>query len=108
MKNFKNRKEATEYMKTIHKDMGEVVTINGRIAFVSSTSIPIENRFRYPIEAIVNDFFKEVGFGKEEVDKDEINKDDIINLIGAEVSEYLIKKITRYSGVIIASANLDF
>ncbi len=95
MKKFDTEVEALKYAEeTLRKHDSEVVEVAGRKTWLSATSIPLEERFREPIEIAVQDFFDEMGF----------DDDDAVAYIGAQVSEILIKKIEENSPLKILCA----
>ena len=99
MKKFHTEKEATTYAEeALHKHDSEVVEIAGKKTWLSATSIPLEERFREPIEIAVQDFFDEMGF----------DDDDAVAYIGAQVSGVLMEKIEENSPLKILCAYQDY
>lgn len=99
MRKFKTEKEALKYAeKAIHKNGSEIVEIASRKTWLSATSIPLEKRFREPIETAVQNFFNEM----------DINDEDTVLYIGAQVSEILIKKIEENSPLKISCAYQNY
>lgn len=96
--NFKTRIDALNYASdTIGKNDYELVYVQDKLTFLTSTNIPIELRFREPIEIIVEDFLKEIRYEAHDID-------DIANYIGAEICSILIDKIEEETGVSILSS----
>ncbi len=99
MKKFNTEKEATTYAEeTLHKRDSEVVEVAGKKTWLSATSIPLEERFREPIEIAVQNFFDEMGL----VD------DDAVAYIGAQVSGILMEKIEENSPLKILCAYQNY
>ena len=65
-----------------------------------STSIPIENRLRLPIESMLNDFVKDMITSGADItiDNDTEIGQFIIDL-GADVSDYITKEIERRTNI---------
>ena len=93
MKHFNTKEEALEYAKELGKRESEIVEVAGKKTLLSSTSLPIESRFRLPIELMINEIVRE--FGDSPCD-DEI-ADKVIEM-GAELSEILVEKTEEYLG----------
>ena len=92
MKKFRTTDSAKEYAElNFGKNECEVVEIDGKETWLSSTCIPLETRFRDPIEESVRSFLKEMGMA------DENEMDDISMFIGAELSSHLISMIEANS-----------
>lgn len=105
MEKFNSKKEALEYAaENIGKNESRVVTVDGHPALLSSTSLPIERRFREPIEDAVREFFKEVGLLKD----GNTDVEDIVLFIGAEMSSQLIDFIEKESSARILSSYCNF
>lgn len=89
-KKFSSRKAALDYARNLKKNECEIVEVteDGESfpAFLSSTSIPLENRLRNPIEEATREFLIELGFN-------EGNAEELAMEIGAELSSDLVKKI---------------
>ena len=98
MKKFNTEKEATTYAEeTLYKRDSEVVEVAGKKTWLSATSIPLEERFREPIETAVQNFFDEMGLD-----------DDAVAYIGAQVSGILIEKIEENSPLKILCAYQNY
>lgn len=102
MKEFTNKFDIIEYAENIGKYDYEIAKVEGKPAMLSSTILPFEEIFRYPIEEIVRDVLGEMGFE----DKNKI--DDISMFIGAEMEGVLIDMIEQEANVLIYTAGLDF
>lgn len=99
MLEFKTADEAKEFaLENGHKYGSDVVLIDGKKTWVSTTSLPLEERFRTPIENALRDFFKEMGY----------DDDDSLRFIGAEVSAVLIDKIKEVTPLGIECAYANF
>lgn len=99
MKKFNTEKEATTYAEeTLHKRDSEVVEVAGKKTWLSATSIPLEERFREPIEIAVQNFFDEIG----------LTDDDAVAYIGAQVSGILMEKIEKNSPLKILCAYQNY
>ena len=89
-KKFSSETAALDYAKNLKKNECEIIEVTedgeSSPAFLSSTSIPLENRLRNPIEEATREFLVELGFNKD-------NAEDLATEIGAELSSDLIKKI---------------
>ena len=91
MLNFENADKAKEFaLENGHK--------YGRKTWISTTSLPLEERFRTPIEDAVRSFFEEMGY----------EDDDALCFIGAEVSTALINKIREVTPLGIECAYANF
>ena len=96
-----SKKEALEYAaENIGKNESRVVTVDGHPTLLSSTSLPIERRFREPIEDAVREFFKEVGLLKD----GDTDIEDTVMFIGAEMSSQLIDFMEKESSVRVLSS----
>ena len=99
MLEFNNADEAKEFaLENGHKYGSDVVMIDGKKTWISTTSLPLEERFRTPIEEAVRSFFEEMGY----------NDDDALCFIGAEVSTALINKIREVTPLGIECAYANF
>lgn len=99
--NFRTTEAAMEYAENLGKNDYDIVEIDGKKTFICSTSLPLE-RFRSPIETIVENFLKEMGMD----DENEIY--DISNYIGAEMSSQLMTMIENHTPYGIESAMMNF
>ena len=97
---FENYTDAYEYTKNIDKRNYEIGCYQGKVLFLCSTSIPIENRLRLPIESMVNDFVKDmIKEGAEiTIDNDSTIGEFIIDL-SADVSDYILKEIEKQTNI---------
>jgi hypothetical protein len=103
MQKFETVEAAKEYATSeIGKKGCDIVEINGKKTWISSTSIPLEARFREPIEMAVDHFLAEMGM------EDNSDKDDIVAFIGAEISTKLIEMIEKESPYGIECAYTNF
>ena len=103
IKRFETEDEAYDYAETLGKYEFNKVLVGNKPAFVSSTDIPIETRFRYPIEEIVRNFcIDEMGI------EDEDFIDDMANEIGADICGELTDMIEKRIGVKFISAYLCY
>lgn len=100
MKEFPSFKTAYEYATTLGKNDSEIAKINGKLSFITSTNMPVEERLRNPIEECVKDFLAEVGYSG--------TKEDVANIIGAEICEEIIRKLAKRANVIVYSAQLPY
>ena len=99
MKKFNTVEEAKEYaQENLYKHDSEVVDIAGKKTWISGTSLPLEERFRTPIEETVAEFLKEMGYCDF----------DALCDITAEVSEVLINKIREKTPLGIECAYVNF
>lgn len=103
MKRFKTDEEAIEYAtKEIGKYGSIICIVDGKLTFLSATSLPIEERLREPIENMVREFLKEIGI------EDEYENEDISNYIGAEMCNKVEEMIEKQADIKILSAYMDF
>ncbi len=102
MKTFQNKDAALDYAKSLGKNDSEVAIVDGDKTFLTSTSLPIESRFREPINELINDFLKEIGF----TDENEI--DDLSLDISGQVSEKLLEMLDSQAKVKILSPYLNY
>ncbi len=100
IREFVNGNAALEYASSLHRDDAVIAIVNGHKTLLTSTSLPIERRFREPIEDAVRGFLAEMAYDGD--------IDDITNLIGAEVSAMLWSKIEANTPLRILSANNNF
>ncbi len=99
---FKTEDDAKMYAsKNLGKNDSEVVYVEGKKTFLSSTALPIEDRLRTPVETMVNELLCELGF-------DESEAEDDAALIGAQICESVIEKLEKYTDVKVVSAYLDY
>ena len=102
MTKFNSIDSAMEYANlNLGKNDYEIVEIGGTKTFISSTTIPLE-RFRDPIEEIVDKFLSEMGM------EDENERLDIAMFIGAEMSSKLIEMIEENSPYGIACSYVNY
>ena len=104
MKEFKTKKEALEYAKGLGKCDSMFVKIGENITYLTNTSIPIEKRFRNPVEDAIRLFLKEADKYSVKIKDTE----DATSSIGAEVSELIQKKVTERTGIDILCANTSY
>lgn len=95
-----NNTQALERAAKLNKYDSEVSIVDGKRTLLTSTTLPIEERLRAPIETAVENFLKEV-----EYDGD---IDDAVNFIGAQMCEALIEKLSDVANISIISANLPY
>lgn len=102
MQRFRTIESAKEYAElNLGKNGSDIVDVNGKKVWICATSIPLE-RFRTPIETIVEEFLEEMGMEKE------MDRLDIANFIGAEMSSKLIEMIEENSPYGIESSFMEF
>lgn len=100
---FESLEAAKEYAElNLGKYQWEIVDINGKKTWLSATSIPLEERFRDPIEQVVENFLKEMGM------ENENDRLDIAMFIGAEMCNQLLDMIEKHSPYGIESAFQEF
>lgn len=100
LKSFSTDEEAIDYAeKSIGKYNAEIVLVGGKKTLLSATGLPLEDRFRTPIEQAVLNFLKEMG-----MDEDDNDALDIMNYIGAQMQETLEDLIEKNSEFRILSA----
>ena len=105
MKIFENKKDALAYAgENLGKYDSEFVMVNGVITYLTSVSIPLEERFRNPIEDSIRLFLKEA----EQKSVNFKSSEDIALSIGAEVTELLQNKIIEKTGIDILCAYNNF
>ena len=103
-RSFANDDEAIAYAeKSIGKYEAEIVLVDGKKTLLSATGLPLENRFREPIEKAVLDFLKEMG-----MDEDDNDALDIMNYIGAQMEGELEELIEGNSKFRILSAYQEY
>lgn len=103
-KEFSSDDEAVEYAeKNIGKYNAEIVKIEGKKTLLSATGLPMEDRFRDPIEQIVRDFIKEMGEDPENMDME-----DVVMYIGAQLEGTLEDLIEKNTGLRILSAGQEY
>ena len=102
IKSFNSYPEAVNYSSKLGKYESELVRVNNKNVYLSSTSIPIEERFRNPVEEMVSNFLTELGI----IDQREI--DDISMFIGAKICNEITDEITKMTDVQFLSLNLDY
>jgi len=102
MQYFKNDEEALEYAKNFGKYHSEVVCVNGKRTFLTSTCLPIEQRLRTHFEDTVREFVTSLGVDE----SDEL--DDGLFRIGAELEELVMNESEDIFGVRILSRNDSF
>lgn len=98
MKQFNSAKDALEYAGSLNKNESEIAIVEGKKTLLSATSLPIESRFRLPLETILRETIKE--FGDDASDEE---LDDAVCDIGAELSNTLIDMIEKRLGYQILS-----
>ena len=98
MKQFNSAKDALEYAGSLNKNESEIAIVEGKKTLLSATSLPIEARFRLPLETILRETIKE--FGDDASDEE---LDDAVCDIGAELSNTLIDMIEKRLGYQILS-----
>ncbi len=59
---FKTKEAAMEAAKELGKKEYLIATVGGKKAFLSNTSIPVDMWLREPMQVMITDFLKEVGF----------------------------------------------
>lgn len=100
MRNFSNRNAALEYAEdNVGKYDYIICRIANKPSFVCSTSVPIEEKLRDPIEIAVAEFLKLF---------DVKNPEDIIAEIGANTCEFLRKQIEDIAKINIDSAYMSY
>lgn len=75
--------------------------VGGKPSYICSTSLPLEERLRNPIEKAVEDFLVDLGMKRDVCQQIAVD-------IGAEVTGDLIDKIEKHANVNIVCAYLDY
>lgn len=104
MKEFKTEEAAIEYAEEeIGKYDYEIVLVDGKKTFLCATGLPLEEVIRYRIEEILGDFAKLMG-----EDDEDMEIEDGINFIGAQMEEKMCEMIEEYLDLKILCAYQDF
>ena len=100
--NFSTIEEAKTYAcENIGKYEAVEAYVGGKPSYICSTSLPLEERLRDPIEKAVEDFLVDLG-----IERDKCR--DIAADIGAKMSSELIDQIEKHADVNIVCAYLDY
>ncbi len=97
MKNFESKEAAMEAAKELGKKEYMIATVGDKKVFLSNTAIPVDERLREPVEVMITDFLKEVGFESVNAEENAIDIAPILQeVLETELSKIGVEIISPY------------